>query len=120
MIKDSAIDTIVVGDRFPLMYFTERYGLEYVSAFPGCSAQTEANPATIAKLINKVKSENITTVFKVDLSKGTAADTICLETGAKTKTLYSCHVISAELYEKGETYISLMEKNYEALKEALN
>ena len=120
MISSANKNTIVIGDRFPLMYFTERYSLEYESAFPGCSAQSEANPATMARLVDKVKKENIEIVFKVDLSKGSVAETICEETGAKTETLYSCHVISAEYFEMGETYISLMEKNYSALKTALN
>lgn len=120
MISSALKNIIVIGDRFPLMYFTERYGLEYESAFPGCSAQTEANPATIARLIDEVKENNIDVVFKVDLSKGSVADTICEETGAVVETLYSCHVISAEYFEKGETYISLMEKNFSALESALN
>ena len=120
MINSSIRDTIVIGDRFPLMYFTERYNLEYESAFPGCSAQTEANPATIARLTDRVRDENIGVIFKVDLSKGNVAETIAEETNAKIETLYSCHVISAELYEAGETYISLMYKNYDALKSALN
>ncbi len=120
MINSSENNTVVIGDRFPLMYFTERYLLSYESAFPGCSAQTEANPATMARLIDKVKSENISVVFKVDLSKGSVAKTISEATDATVDTLYSCHVISAEDYAAGETYISLMNRNYEALKAALN
>ncbi|MBQ1931507.1 MAG: zinc ABC transporter substrate-binding protein, partial [Lachnospiraceae bacterium] len=66
-----------------------------------------------------VRSEEINTVFKVDLSKGNVADTICEATGADVGTLYSCHVISADDYLAGETYISLMHRNLEALKTAL-
>ena len=120
MISNSKRNTIVIGDRFPLVYFTKRYSLQYDSAFPGCSAQTEANPATLARLIEKVKDEKIGVVFKVDLSKGTVAETICESTDAITETLYSCHVISAEDFSKGETYLSLMERNYKALSSALN
>lgn len=120
MTEASDKNIIVIGDRFPLMYFTERYNLRYVSAFPGCSAQTEANPATLATLIETVVSENITTVFKIDLSKGSVAYTISEATGADVDTLYSCHVISADDYKSGESYISLMNRNYEALKTALN
>ena len=120
MISASAKNKIIIGDRFPLMYFTERYSLGYESAFPGCSAQTEANPSTISHLINAVKEENIDTVFKVDLSKGSVAYTISEATGATVETLYSCHVISAEDFAKGETYISLMNRNYDALISALN
>lgn len=120
MIDSADKNIIVIGDRFPLMYFTERYNLEYISAFPGCSAQTEANPATLVKLIDTVEAENINTVFKVDLSKGSVAYTVSEATGAKVDILYSCHVISAEDFTAGETYISLMRRNFKALESALN
>ena len=119
MIDSSDKNLIVIGDRFPLMYFTERYNLRYESAFPGCSAQAEVNPATLAKLIGTVKTEKIGSVFKVDLSKGSVAYTISEATGANVDTLYSCHVISAEDFINGESYISLMERNYSALETAL-
>ena len=112
-------DYIIVADRFPLMYFTKHYTLDYYAAFPGCSAQVEANPATVAFLIDKVNDEKVSTVFKVDLSKGNLARSISDATGAKVDTLYSCHVISAEDFEKGENYISLMYRNLEALRLAL-
>lgn len=110
---------IVIGDRFPLRYLTERYSLSYYAAFPGCSASVEANPVTIAFLIDKVKSENLPVVFKVDLSSGLVASSISRETDAEIMTLYSCHVISAEDFENAESYISLMERNIKALKVAL-
>lgn len=120
MISSSVSDTIIVGDRFPLMYFAERYCLSYESAFPGCSAQTETNPATVSRLIDKANKEGITTIFKIDLSKGTVAETIAEAVNGKTDTLYSCHTISEEDFINGETYISLMERNLTALEAALN
>lgn len=111
--------SIVVADRFPLMYFTQYYSIDYYAAFPGCSAQVEANPTTVAALIDKVNAEQIPVIFKVDLSKGNLAYTISESTDAKVETLYSCHVISAEDFENGETYISLMYRNLNALNTAL-
>lgn len=119
LISKSARDYIIVGDRFPLRYFTERYSLDYYAAFPGCSAQVEANPVTIAFLSDKVKEENVPVVFKVDLSKGEVASTISEQTGCQVETLYSCHVISAKDFKNDETYISLMERNLHALEKAL-
>lgn len=119
-VKSADKNIIVIGDRFPLIYFTKRYDLHYESAFPGCSAQTEANPATIARLIDTVENDDISLVFKVDLSRGNVAETISESTGAQIGTLYSCHVISADDYIAGETYISLMQRNLDALKIALN
>ena len=105
----------VVGDRFPFRYLADRYSFRYYAAFPGCSAQTEANPVTLAFLINKIKSEKIPVVFKVDLSTGNIASSISEATGAKVMTLYSCHVISADDYANGETYVSLMKRNIDGL-----
>ncbi len=120
LISENSDNFIVVGDRFPFAYFAERYNLQYYAAFPGCSAQAEPNPKTIAELIEKGKSAGIKTVFKVDLSKGSVASTIAEAIGGEVKTLYSCHVISAEDYKGGESYISLMRRNLDSLAAAFN
>ena len=39
---------MVFGDRFPLRYFTDAYGLTYRAAFPGCSSDMEPSADTIA------------------------------------------------------------------------
>ena len=111
---------IVIGDRFPLRYLMLEYGIDYYSAYPGCSAQVEVNPVTIASLNIMIKADNIPVVYKVDLSNGNVARSMCEETGAKLETLYSCHVVSSDDFDGGETYLSLMYKNLEALKLALN
>lgn len=119
IINSAKRKTIVFGDRFPLRYFADEYGLEYYAAFPGCSEQTEASSATIAFLVNKVKSENIPVVFKIEMSNNKIAQTIADETGAKVLTFNSIHNISAEDFESGITYIDLMEGNLITLEEAL-
>ena len=111
---------LVFGDRFPFLYLAREYGLDYAAAFPGCSGETDANPATVAHLIDTVKAEGIPAVFKCDLSAGKLADTIAEAAGAKVLTLYSAHTLSKDDFEAGETYLSLMAKNVEALREALN
>lgn len=112
--------TMVFGDRFPLRYFAACYGLDYWAAFPGCSTETEPSAATIAFLADKVKAEKIPVVFKIELSNGNVAKSVAEATGAKVLTFYSCHNLSKEDFENGETYLSLMKKNVKALKEALN
>lgn len=112
--------TVVFGDRFPLRYFTEEYGLDYWAAFPGCSTETEPSAATVAFLTDKVKEEKIPVVFKIELSTGNVAKSIAEATGARVLTFYSCHNLSKKEFEEGATYLSMMQKNVEALKEALN
>ena len=71
------------------------------------------------KYCDKVKNESVPVIFKVDLSTGVIAHSISEQTGATVDTLYSCHVISAEDFKAGETYISLMYRNLHALEKAL-
>ncbi len=113
-------DLLVFGDRFPFLYLIREYGFRYAAAFPGCSGETDANPATVAHLIDTVKEEGIPVVFKCDLSAGKLADTIAEAAGARVLTLYSAHTLSKADFEAGETYLSLMERNLQALREALN
>jgi len=110
---------IIVGDRFPFRYFVDAYGLKYYAAFPGCSTETEASAATIAFLIDKVKSDKIPVVFHIELSNDKIADTIAEATGAKVLELDAVHNVSKKDFDSGKTYLDFMNNNVKALKEAL-
>lgn len=112
-------NTLVFGDRFPLTYFAEAYSLEYLSAFSGCSEDTEASARTIAQLIDYVKQNNIPVVFINELSNTEIAKQIAEETGAEVRTFYSCHKISKDDFESGKTYVDIMSRNIENLDSAL-
>lgn len=111
---------VVFGDRFPFRYFADEYGLDYYAAFPGCASDTEPSAATMAFLINKVKEEEIPAVLKMELSNENITNAIAEATGTEVRTFYSCHNLTAEEFEDGETYLSMMQKNVETLKEVLN
>ena len=112
--------TILLGDRFPFRYLADAYGLDYYAAFPGCSSESEASAKTIAFLIDKVKEEKIPVVFSIELSNEKMTDSICEATGATKLQLHSCHNVTRDDFEQGITYLDLMERNVQALKEALN
>ncbi len=119
VVKNTNNKTLIFGDRFPFRYFADEYGLNYYAAFTGCSNETEASAQTVAFLIDKTKEENIPVVFSIELSNGKIANSIAEATGAKRLTLYSCHNITKDELEAGESYLSMMQKNVESLKEAL-
>lgn len=120
-VVDSAENNeLVFGDRFPLRYFTDEYGLKYYAAFPGCSSETEPSAATIAFLTNKVKEDKIPVILKIELSNGVVANTIAEETNTEVMTFYSCHNLTKEQFENGETYLSMMTENIATLKKALS
>lgn len=111
--------TIVLGDRFPMRYFTREYGLSYYAAFPGCTAQTEPSAKTIAFLIDKIKKEQIPVVFYIEFSNQKSARVIAQETGALPLLLHSAHNVSQEELDAGITYLSIMQNNLNTLREAL-
>lgn len=112
-------DTLVFGDRFPFLYFVSDYDLGYECAFPGCSHETEPSTAVVSHLIDFTREHDIPVVFYLELSSGKIAQIISEDSSAKTMLFSSCHNVTKEDFENGATYVSVMEQNLEALKEAL-
>lgn len=120
VVKNGKRKEIIVADRFPFRYFCEEYGLKYYAAFPGCSTDTQPSAKTVAFLTDKVKEDKIPVVFHIELSNEEMSKSIAEATGAKSRLLNAVHNVSDEDFRNGATYVSLMEHNVEALKEALN
>ena len=112
---------LVFGDKMPMQYFIQEYNLEVSAAFSGCSTDTDPNSRTIAYLINIVKEENIPVVLYCELGLGKVAKTIATEAnnGAEIMQIQTLHNISKADFENGETWVSLMTRNIEVLKKAL-
>ena len=119
VVENGLRDTVVFGDRFPLLYFAKAYGLNYYAAWPGCADEAEPSAATVTFLIDKVKAEGIPVVFHIELSNEDMADTICNETGAKKMLFSACHNVTRAQFDAGVTYLELMWQNVDALREAL-
>ena len=118
-IKNSNKNKIAFGGTFAYSYFIERYNLEYVSAYDSCGEDTEPSVSNVKKVIDYMKINNISVIFYQELSSGKIADTIANETGAKKLVFHTVHNASSQELNSGETYISLMTKNLENLKIAL-
>ena len=111
---------LVFADRFPMLYFCREYGLNYRAAFHGCSGDTEPSLATIKFLIDKVENENIPVVYTIDFGTKKVAAVVSECTGAAIETIYSMQTVSRADFDAGETYLTLMERNYDALRKGLN
>ena len=112
-------DLLIFADRFPFLYFCEEYDLHYRAAFHGCSGDTEPSLATLKYLIDKVNDEHIPVVYTIDLSSQKVAEAVSECTGARIERLWSMQTISRTDFDAGETYLTLMQRNYEALKGGL-
>ena len=111
---------LIFADRFPMLYFCREYGLDYRAAFHGCSGDTEPSLATIKFLIDKVEDEDIPVVYTIDFGTKKVAGVVSECTGAAIETLYSMQTVSRADFDAGETYLTLMERNFEALRKGLN
>ena len=119
-LRASAVrDLLIFADRFPFLYFCEEYDLHYRAAFHGCSGDTEPSLATLKYLIDKVNDEHIPVVYTIDLSSQKVAEAVSECTGARIGRLWSMQTVSRTDFDAGETYLTLMQRNYEALKGGL-
>lgn len=110
----------IFGDRFPLLYFFKEFDLKYYAAFPGCGSETEPSAQTVAFLTEKLsESDTVPTVFCIELSNRKLAETLADENGLPVAEFHTCHNITADDFAAGESYVSLMERNYQMLQSAL-
>lgn len=116
---EAAHDIIIMGDKFPLRYFADAYGLRYRAAFSGCASDTEPSAKTIAYLIDKIREEHLPVIYYLELSSHRVAEIISEETGAKPLLFHSCHNVTRREFEDGVTYLELMEQNVKNLREGL-
>ena len=110
---------LIFADKMPMQYFIDYYKLEVSAAFDGCSTEVDPSAKTIAYLQNKVKEEKIPVILYIELNPGTVAKTIADETGAKAMQIQTLHNVSLDDFNKGETWVSLMTRNIDVLKKAL-
>ncbi len=106
---------MVFTSRFPFYYLARDYNADYISAFESCSAETEPDIKSMTVLIDYVKKENIDTVFYTELSDPKITQSVTSQTNAAALLFHSCHNVTKDEFERGEGYISLMQKNLKAL-----
>ena len=114
--------TLLFGDRFPFRYLVDDYGLSYYAAFVGCSAESEASFETVSFLARKVDEGKLPCVLTIEGKNHKIAETIVQNTAGKNQkilTMDSMQSTTAQDVARGTTYLSLMAKNLDVLKEAL-
>ena len=114
--------TLLFGDRFPFRYLVDDYGLSYYAAFAGCSAESEASFETVSFLARKVDEGKLPCVLTIEGKNHKIAETVVQNTAGKNQkilTMDSMQSTTSQDVANGTTYLSLMAKNLDVLKEAL-
>lgn len=114
-------DRLIFADKMPMQYFINYYKLEVSAAFSGCSTEVDPSAKTIAYLENKIKEDKIPVVLYIELNNGKVAKTIANEIGNGTEAMQiqTLHNVSLDDFKNGETWVSLMTRNLDVLKKAL-
>lgn len=122
-VREASRDVLLFGDRFPFRYLTEDYDLDYYAAFVGCSAESEASFETVMFLVNKMDELNLSSICQIESSDGALCSTILNNSKNPNRTVLtfdSMQSVTSKDIQAGVTYYSVMEKNLEVLKQALN
>lgn len=110
---------ILVADRFPFVYFTEHFGIEYEAAFDGCAVSTDISLKTMSRLTKTIQSKGVKTVFVTELSNQNIAKALKEELGVQIVELHSAHNVSANDFSSGISYVDIMYRNKNALERGL-
>lgn len=100
-------------------YWEERYGIQQIS-ISGLSTTNEPSQKELQELIDHAKSSGLKYVLFEQNFNSKLGEAVQKELDAKALTLHNLSVLTEADIEKNENYFSLMEKNLETLKTALN
>ena len=112
-------DTLVFGGRFAYLYFIERYGLKYVTAYESCSMEAEPSVRQMANVIRYMKDNNVRHIFHEEFVEPRVARSIADQTGAELLLFSTVHNLSKAELESGIGYFDIMRSNLENVKKAL-
>lgn len=108
----------IVTSHAAFGYLAQAYDLRQI-ALAGISPESEPSPRALERLVSEVEETGATTVFFETLVSPRLAETVARETGARTAALDPLEGLSEEQLDAGETYVTVMRANLEALREAL-
>ena len=107
------------GGKFAFLYMFDVYGFNFRSPYKGCSDETEPSIKDISDICREIKEDGVVYIFCEEMSEGKVAKSVADETGTKLLVLHSCHNLSKSEAEKGESYVSIMKKNVENIRLAI-
>ncbi|MBT2689423.1 zinc ABC transporter substrate-binding protein [Bacillus sp. ISL-47] len=100
-------------------YWEERYGIEQI-AIAGLSPTQELSQKELQAIINESSEHNLNYVIFEQNVSPKVAKIIQKEIGAKSLSLHNLEAITEENIKENDDYFSIMRKNLETLKTALN
>lgn len=109
----------IVTSHAAFGYLAERYGLKQI-AVEGLNPEAEPAPRDLARVVDLVRKDGVTTVFAETLVSPKLAHTIARETGATSAVLDPIEGLTPHAIAAGANYFTVMRANLAALRHALD
>ncbi|MCK9574383.1 MAG: zinc ABC transporter substrate-binding protein [Clostridia bacterium] len=116
---ESFTSTTFVVSHKAFGYIANEYNLTQL-ALSGLDSEGEADPATIANVIDYINANNIKIVFYHEFINSAIAAAVVNETEATLSVLNTLEGLTEEQISAGEDYLSIMAQNLIEFKIALN
>jgi zinc transport system substrate-binding protein len=100
-------------------YWEERYGIEQIS-ISGLSTSDEPTQKELIEIIDEVKNNKLQYILVEQNVSSKLVDVIKNETRTSVLPVHNLSVLTEEDINNGEDYFSLMNKNIDTLKKAMN
>ena len=100
-------------------YIAEQYGLEQI-AIAGINSQSEPSQKELTEIVDQAEMLQVSYILFEQNVSSKLSTVIQNEVGADALELHNLSVLTQEDVKNDETYFTLMEKNIETLKQALN
>lgn len=118
-LKNCEHKTLFLGGHAAFGYWTKRYNLNQISLY-GLNPNSAPTPQKLIKVVKLANKYNIEVIyFEINVSDS-MAKVLAKEVGAKTMVLNPGASLNQNQLNAGVTFLDIMEKNLESLKNGLN
>ena len=121
--KGASAHGLLIADRFPFVYLTSDYSIEYCAAFEGCTTESNADFDTVTRLAERANEWKAKYIIVTETSDERLASSVIAASGREdleVLRLDSMQSVTRARISNGESYISVMRKNLETLRTALS
>jgi len=112
------LHTLVLGGHSAFSYLAKRYGLEEIPLY-GVSADAQPTPRRLAEVVEIARDLNVRYIFFETLVSPKLARVVAEEIGAGTLVLNPGANMTREQFDRGLTFLSILEENLENLRKGL-
>jgi len=106
------------GGHYTFGYLARRYGLEYHS-LSGVSSESEPSASRMTAMARQIKQSGVRYLFAEELLSPRLTETLAEETGVGVLKLHGAHNLGRDDFQRGVTFIALMEGNLTNLQKGL-